>query len=258
MLEAQSEVTDLHEQLMKKLVPDDSLFNDDWIAEVHVSVDKCSSEVNEYLLSRVNDLPLDVMSNTAWVEDYLEKSEKHVTEREQLSDLATQLNQLTITVNQQIVHADVHDKKEALSVRKSSGAFHQLQHPLEIQVDKWRDGEYRRTLSAEARPFAAFQRNTVTMDLSDNCSAYRKKEELSVDAWIDQLSVHGRERPAKLTSMDHLSITWPMQQNFPRIQIPVFDSLPTKWLEFVLKSKNLASALQFLKSTQRITYILQH
>ena len=89
------------------------------------------SEVNVYLLSRVNDSPSDVMSNTAWVEDCLEKSEKHVTETEQLSDFATQLNQLTIMCNQKMVHADVHDRKEAVRVRKSSGAFNQLQHPLE-------------------------------------------------------------------------------------------------------------------------------
>ena len=46
-LEAQSEVTDLHEQLMEELAPDDPLFNDGWIAEVNIAVDECSSEVNE-------------------------------------------------------------------------------------------------------------------------------------------------------------------------------------------------------------------
>ena len=112
-MEAQSEVTNLHEQLMEELTSDDPLFNKDWIAEVNIAVDECSNEVNEYLLSRVNDLPSDVMSNTAWVEDCLEKSEKHVIETEQLSDLATQLNQLTIRSNQQMVHADVHNRKEA-------------------------------------------------------------------------------------------------------------------------------------------------
>ena len=79
----------------------------------------------------MNDSPSDVMLNTAW-EDCLEKSEKHVTEREQLLDLATQLNQLTTKNNQQMVHADVYDRKEAVCVRQSSGAFSQLQHPLEI------------------------------------------------------------------------------------------------------------------------------
>ena len=71
------------------------------------------------------------MSNTAWVEGCLEKSEKHITETEQLSDLATQLSRLTITSNQQIVHADVRDRKEAVKIRKPSGAYNQLQHPEE-------------------------------------------------------------------------------------------------------------------------------
>ena len=66
------------------------------------------------------------------------KSEKHVSEREQLSDLATQLNHLTITSNQQMVHTDFDDRKKAVRVRKSSGAFNQIQHPMEIQVDKQR------------------------------------------------------------------------------------------------------------------------
>ena len=68
----------------------------------------------------------------------LGNSEKHVSEREQLSDLATQLNHLTITSNQQMVHTDFDDRKKAVRVRKSSGAFNQIQHPMEIQVDKQR------------------------------------------------------------------------------------------------------------------------
>ena len=91
-----------------------------------------------------------MMSNTAWVEDCLDKSEKHVTQREQLKEVATQLNQLTITSNQQMVHRDVIDRKEAVRVRKSSGAINQLQHPVKVHVDKQRDSKYRRTLSAEA------------------------------------------------------------------------------------------------------------
>ena len=83
LLEAHSEVTYFHRQLMEELAPDDPLFSDDWITEVNVAVDECSSEVNnEYLISRENDPPSDVMSNTACVEDCLEKSEKHVTEKE--------------------------------------------------------------------------------------------------------------------------------------------------------------------------------
>ena len=65
LFEAQIEVTNLHEQLMEELAPDNPLFNDFWIAEVDIAVDECSSEVNGYLLSRMNDRPSDVMSNTA-------------------------------------------------------------------------------------------------------------------------------------------------------------------------------------------------
>ena len=120
LLEAQSKLTILHGQVMEELTPDDPLFNDDWFAEVNIAVDECSSQVNEYPLSKVNDPPPDVMLNTAWVEDCLEKSEKLITKRERLSYLVTQLNQLTITINQQMVHADVNDRKEAVNVTKSS------------------------------------------------------------------------------------------------------------------------------------------
>ena len=120
VLKAQSKLTILHGQVMEELTPDDPLFNDDWFAEVNIAVDECSSQVNEYPLSKVNDPPPDVMLNTAWVEDCLEKSEKLITKRERLSYLVTQLNQLTITINQQMVHADVNDRKEAVNVTKSS------------------------------------------------------------------------------------------------------------------------------------------
>ena len=145
------------------------------------------------------------MSNTEWMEDCLEKSEKHITEREQASDLPIQLNQLTIRIDQQMVHADVHDRKEAVGVRKPSGIFNQLQHPLEIQVDKQRDDKYRRTPAAKARPFASLKaykkkvnysngekqrksqlesrlRSTILMDLPDNYSLYKKEEDLSANA----------------------------------------------------------------------------
>lgn len=44
------------------------------------------------------------------------------------------------------------------------------------------------------------------MVLPDNYSAYKKEEELSANAWIDQLSVEDRERSVLSTSMEHLSM----------------------------------------------------
>ena len=113
----------------------------------------------------MNDHSSDAMSNTILVKECLGKSEKYIREREkererqreterdrerdrerqreterdrerQLSDLATQLNQLSITSNQHMVHADVHDRKEAVRARKSPGAFNQSQHTVKIHVDR--------------------------------------------------------------------------------------------------------------------------
>ena len=53
-------------------------------------------------------------------------------------------------------------------------------------------------------------------------------------------------------------MTWLIQQNLPRTQLPVFDGSATKWLEFVVKFKDLFHDLQFLTNTQRVTYLLQH
>ena len=97
---AQSGVTNLHEQLMEEIAPVDHLFNGDWIAEGNIADNESSSEVNKYLLSWVNDHSSDAMSNTLSVNECLGKPEKYIREREkQLSDLATQLNQLSITSN---------------------------------------------------------------------------------------------------------------------------------------------------------------
>ena len=80
-MEAQSGVTNLREQLMEEIAPVDPLFNGDWIAEVNIVDDESSSEVNEYLLSWVNDHSSDAISNTVSVKECLGKSEKYIRER---------------------------------------------------------------------------------------------------------------------------------------------------------------------------------
>ena len=42
-------------------------------------------------------------------------------------------------------------------------------------------------------------------------------------------------------------MTWLMEQNLPRIQIPVIDR--SNWLEFVVKFKDLVHDLEFLTNT---------
>lgn len=71
-------------------------------------------------------------------------------------------------------------------------------------------------------------KNTVTMDLPDNYSVYKKEEKLSDDAWINQWSAHNSERPVKLILIEQLSMTLVIQQKLPRIQIPVLDGSQPK------------------------------
>ena len=114
-------------------------------------------------------------------------------------------------------------------------------------MDKQKDGEYRRTLSDEAKPFVALQankdkvnyfneekqrksppdsrlRSTITIDLPDNYSTYKKEEELSADAWINQLSVHGININVNGPSIKDMVDATELQ----RIQIPVSEGSPTK------------------------------
>jgi len=105
LIEAQKDMLDLHEQLMEEIDTVDDLFSDDWLVEVNAAVDDCSSEVNEYLVSRMDDPPSEAISKTSWVEQYLEKSDDKEDPGE-LSILANQLNQLAITT-------DIHHPKRA-------------------------------------------------------------------------------------------------------------------------------------------------
>ena len=70
---------------MEEIAPVDPLSNGDngdWIAEVNIADDESSSEINEYLLSWVNDHSSDAMSNTILVKECLGKSGKYIRERE--------------------------------------------------------------------------------------------------------------------------------------------------------------------------------
>ena len=86
---------------------------------------------------------------------------------------------------------------------------------------------------------------------SHGCNTTNKELTVSIDTWIDQLSVHETDTLFQSTSMDHLSIAWMMQQTLPRIWIPVFNGSAMEWLESITKFKDLIHELQFLKNTQR-------
>ena len=65
------EAENLHVELMQLLPENDENYGDDWVEDISFNVDECSSEINEYLISRRDDPPSDTMSKASIVEEYL-------------------------------------------------------------------------------------------------------------------------------------------------------------------------------------------
>ena len=73
--------------------------------------------------------------------------------------------------------------------------------------------------------------STHSIAQSHDCNTTNNELAVSTEAWIDQLSVYETNCLVHLTTTDHLSIAWLMQ--------------PMKWLELIVKFKDLAYDLQF-------------
>ena len=57
----------------------------------------------------------------------------------------------------------------------------------------------------------------------------------SIDAWIEELSLHEKQNLSRNTINQDITVAWLLQQNLPRIEIPTFNGSPLKWVEFVIK-----------------------
>ena len=65
------EAENLHVERMQLLPENDENYGDDWVEDISFNVDECSSEINEYLISRRDDPPSDTMSKASIVGEYL-------------------------------------------------------------------------------------------------------------------------------------------------------------------------------------------
>ena len=99
LMDCKRETTDIHEDLMELLEETDESFGDQWIEEITYDIDDCSSDINDYLISRRDDLPSDTMSKTALVGEYLKESITNDNPGEGLSNLEKQMNNLSINKN---------------------------------------------------------------------------------------------------------------------------------------------------------------
>ena len=65
------EAENLHEELMQLLAENDENYDDDSIEDISFNVDECSSEINEYLISKRGDPLSGTMSKASIIEEYL-------------------------------------------------------------------------------------------------------------------------------------------------------------------------------------------
>ena len=90
------EAENLHEELMHLLPEND----ENWVEDISFNVDEYSGEINGYLISRRDDSPSDTMLKASIVEEYLIGSVQEEISNGGISDLANQLNKLTIKVGE--------------------------------------------------------------------------------------------------------------------------------------------------------------
>ena len=94
------EAENLHEELMQLLPENDENYSHDWVEDISFNVDECSGEINGYLISRRDDSPSDTMLKASIVEEYLIGSVQEEISDGGISDLANQLNKLTIKMGE--------------------------------------------------------------------------------------------------------------------------------------------------------------
>ena len=96
LLDCKQETSVIHEELMELLDETDESFSDQCMEEITFDIDDCSSEVNEYLISRKDDPPSDVMSKTSIVNQYLKESANKETEVEDVTELENRMIKLNL------------------------------------------------------------------------------------------------------------------------------------------------------------------
>ena len=82
-----------------------------------------------------------------------------------------------------------------------------------------------------------------------------------VDAWIDALD---ENRPNQLATLGgqgfapDAAMTWLVQNQLPRTQLPKFDGSASDWVEFIAKFRDVVHNEGCLSDSQRCIQLLQH
>ena len=85
---------------MGLLHDNDEQYGDEWMEEINFEVDDCCSDLNDYLISRKDNPRLGTMLRASIADEYLKRSAHDERLTEGISDLANQLNKMSIKIDQ--------------------------------------------------------------------------------------------------------------------------------------------------------------
>ena len=73
-----------------------------------------------------------------------------------------------------------------------------------------------------------------------------------VDGGINELSPYEAQNLSRNATNQDITMAWLLQQNLPRIEIPTFNELRLKWVEFVIEFKEIVhNSIDTLRQTIR-------
>ena len=80
------------------------------------------------------------------------------------------------------------------------------------------------------------------------------------DSWIEKLNEYdlSMKYESLATANPNIPMMWLVQQGLPRMELPKFDGNPMKWVEFVIKFKELVHDQAYLKVNQKFIFLIQH
>ena len=277
----------------------------EWILEIQFEIDTCNSTVQEYLDSRKDDPPSDTQSISSWAKQCLNNQIFQIGEieddgnsKEGFSDLANQMNQLTLEPNatefkpketEGVINVGysnfnnmnqdqdincMHEKKPPANALVKPDVYKKIPYDTKSStvikqnaVSSWDQSLYRESGYYNRDPGKANLQPLFQKGYHQNPPNSPEKRfshsitatKNSVDSWIDELNPDTTNNSrANQMQYQDIQMSWLMQQSLPRIKIPMFDGSPLDWVEFIIKFKDIVHNQSFISDAQKLTYLHQH
>ena len=109
LLQTKSEVLDIHEELMVQLKEGNEQYGFEWMEEINFEVNDCCNDANDYLISRRDNPPSETISKASIVDGNFNRSVHDESLTEGISDLANQLNNMSLKMSQNSEKQEISD-----------------------------------------------------------------------------------------------------------------------------------------------------